>query len=100
MLNITAFSVVRAAMLAAVSLATLVVPQAPANAYSFRTKMACATDYYAYCSQHGIESQGLRQCMNTNGSKLTTSCIKALIAEGEISTREANRRLVATGRTL
>ena len=100
MLNLSAVIVIRAGLPVALAVAALAFPQAPAFAYSFRTKLACSTDYYTYCSQHGLESQGLRQCMNVNGTKLTTSCIKALISEGEISTTEAKRRLVATGRSL
>ncbi len=100
MLNLSAVIVIRTSLAAALSLTALAMPQAPANAYSLRVKMACATDYYAFCSQHGLESQGLRQCMNVNGPKLTTPCIKALVADGEVSQSEVSHRAAAAGRAL
>ena len=91
---------VRGAFAAGLALSALALPLAPAHAYSFRVKMACATDYYTYCSRYGLESKELRQCINSNGTKLTTPCIKALVGDGEVSVSEATRRLAATGRKL
>ena len=56
--------------------------------------MACASDYYAYCSKHDPDSPGVRSCMRTNGSRLSKSCINALVAAGEVSKSEIERRKV------
>jgi hypothetical protein len=46
----------------------------------------------AYCSQHDPDGRGVRQCMRANGLKLSTACVNALIAAGEVSKREVARR--------
>jgi hypothetical protein len=63
-----------------------------ASAVSTRVKLACASDYFAYCSQYAVGSSELRQCMRVNGNKLSTHCVNALVAEGEVSETEVNRR--------
>ena len=67
-------------------------PISEASAYSLRVKLACAGDYYAYCSSYGLESAELRQCINKVSTRLSQGCIKALVAEGEVSQREVARR--------
>ncbi|MGQ0456345.1 MAG: hypothetical protein ACT4OU_04715 [Hyphomicrobium sp.] len=66
-----------------------------ASAVSFRVKLACASDYYSYCSQHSPDTPGVRQCMRANGPKLSKSCVSALISAGEVSQTEVDRRRAA-----
>jgi hypothetical protein len=63
-----------------------------AGAVSARVSMACASDYFAYCSQHSPEGAGVRKCMRTNGLRLSLSCVNALVAAGEVSKAEVDRR--------
>ena len=63
-----------------------------ANAVGARSKMACLSDYRAYCSAYGVGSTELRRCMRANGAKLSSQCIRALVADGEISQAEVARR--------
>lgn len=63
-----------------------------ASALSFSTKLACRADYRSFCSAHKVGSNELRQCMNTNGPRLSQKCVNALVAEGEISVEEVARR--------
>lgn len=66
-----------------------------ASAVSFKVKMACASDYYSYCSQHAPDTPGVRQCMRAHGPKLSKTCINALIGAGEVSQAEVARRAAA-----
>jgi hypothetical protein len=66
-----------------------------AGAVSLGVKMACASDYYAYCSHHAVGSPGLRQCMRANGPKLSSRCINALVAAGEVSKSVVEKKLAA-----
>ena len=77
---------------AALILGALVLPLSSASAYSFRVKAACARDYYAHCSAYSLESQEVRQCMRAVGRGLSTRCIDALVADGEVSKAEVARR--------
>lgn len=63
-----------------------------ASAVSLSVKMACASDYYSYCSQHNPGSPGVRQCMRANGPQLSKRCINALVGAGEVSKAEVDRR--------
>jgi hypothetical protein len=63
-----------------------------ANAVGARSKIACLSDYRAYCSAYGVGSPELRKCMRANGAKLSNQCIRALVADGEISEAEVARR--------
>lgn len=69
-----------------------------AHAVSLGVKLACASDYYSYCSQHGVGTPAVRHCMRANGPKLSNRCINALIAAGEVSRTEVERRRAATAR--
>lgn len=62
-----------------------------ANAVSWSTKMACASDYYAYCSQYSSGTPEVAKCMRANGSKLSNGCIRALISEGLVSQADIAR---------
>ena len=65
---------------------------ASASAQSLAVQLACANDYYAYCSRHDPDSAAARACMRTNGTKLSQRCINALVAAGEVSKSEVSRR--------
>lgn len=88
----TAGSLSRGALVAGLALALGAASAIPASAVGARTKFACAGDYFAFCSMHAVGSSGLRQCMRTNGPKLSKRCINALIADGEVSEDEVARR--------
>lgn len=63
-----------------------------ASAVSLSVQLACATDYYAYCSKHDPDGPGVRACMRANGLKLSQRCVNALVAAGEVSKAEVERR--------
>lgn len=63
-----------------------------ASAVSPRVRSACAGDYLAYCSQHDPDGPGVRQCMRAHGTRLSASCVSALVAAGEVSKQEIARR--------
>jgi hypothetical protein len=85
----------RAAISAAVALGTLIVLVTEAAAVSARVQSACASDYFAYCSQHDPDGPGVRKCMRANGPRLSSACVNALIAAGEVSKQEVTRRAAA-----
>jgi hypothetical protein len=58
----------------------------------------CADDYRRFCSQWGLETRGLENCMRRHGDRLTNACIAALVRAGEVSQAEVNRRRAALGR--
>jgi hypothetical protein len=60
----------------------------PASAVSEAVTSACRDDYFAYCSAHAVGSEGLRQCMRTNGASLSLGCVYALIKAGEVTLTE------------
>ncbi len=62
------------------------------NAASQKVQLACADDFFAYCSGHDPASKGARKCMRTNGAKLSPGCVGALIEAGEVSKKEVARR--------
>lgn len=70
---------------------------ATVDATTLRVRIACAADYYSYCSQHPTDGQAVRQCFRTNGTKLSRQCVLALIAAGEVSREEVLRRAAAAG---
>jgi hypothetical protein len=55
-------------------------------------KNFCAEAYHKYCSEYGLESAALRNCMDRNGRALPHDCIEALIDAGEVSRGEVERR--------
>ncbi|HYD15069.1 MAG TPA: hypothetical protein VEA77_01580 [Hyphomicrobium sp.] len=63
-----------------------------AGAVSLGVKLACASDYYSYCSQHAVGSPAVRQCMRSHGPQLSNRCVSALIAAGEVSKSEVDRK--------
>jgi hypothetical protein len=80
------------AVLAAAALTGL---SSQAGAVSLGVKLACASDYYSYCSQHAVGSPGVRQCMRAHGPQLSKRCVSALISAGEVSQAEVDRRRAA-----
>jgi hypothetical protein len=88
---IAARSLIRAVL----GIAGLALCVTQAGAGSDGVRRACANDYYAYCSHHSPESQGVRECMRANGLKLSRGCVGALIAAGAVSREEVVRRLRA-----
>lgn len=95
MTPITSIIAARAAIFVGVAFTTTVSSTNDAGAVSLAVKLACASDYYSYCSQHGVGSPGVRQCMRANGSKLSRGCVSALIAAGEVSKSEVERKVAA-----
>ena len=77
---------------AAISIGTIAMHASQASAQSLAVQMACASDYYAYCSQHDPFGAGARACMRSNGLKLSNRCVNALVAAGEVSKTEVDRR--------
>lgn len=69
-----------------------------AHAASLAVELACAGDYYSYCSQHPTEGAAVRNCMRANGDKLSSRCVKALISAGEVSKSEVESRTARNGR--
>jgi len=63
-----------------------------AGAVDGRVRSACTGDYLAYCSQHDPDGPGTRRCMRANGARLSSSCVNALVAAGEVSKREVAQR--------
>jgi len=78
----------RALLVAVVATAAL---STQADAVSLGVKLACASDYYSYCSHHPVGSVGVRQCMRSHGLQLSKRCINALISAGEVSQAEVDR---------
>lgn len=78
--------------LAACLLALSVSGAAAQHSYSKAVQNACTNDYKRHCGQYGIETEALRLCMNKAGLKLTKNCVDALVASGEVSKQEVERR--------
>ena len=81
---------------ATIVLATLVVLCSIGVAEAGKRK--CAEDYRRFCSQWGLETRGLQNCMRSHGDRLTKACIRGLIAAGAVSQAEVDRRRAALGR--
>jgi hypothetical protein len=81
-----------ATLLVACLAVTCLADAASADSYSKAVKQSCAADYRKYCGEYGLESTALRVCMDKAGKSLSKSCVKALIASGEVTQAEVNRR--------
>lgn len=77
---------------AAIALGSVAIHSSQASAVSLSVQLACATDYYAYCSKHDPDGPGVRGCMRAAGPKLSNRCVNALIGAGEVSKAEVERR--------
>ena len=82
----------RGAVMTALALASCAFAAQEASAASARVRIACASDYFAYCRAHAPDSPGVRQCMRAAGPKLSKRCVNALIGAGEVSEAEVSRR--------
>jgi len=65
---------------------------ANAAAVDDRVRAACTGDYLSYCSQHDPDGASVRQCMRANGARLSTGCIQALVAAGEVPKQQMAKR--------
>ena len=63
-----------------------------AEPYSKAVQHACGADYHKFCGDYGLETSALRVCMDKVGNNLSPACVHALIASGEVSQAEVNRR--------
>lgn len=81
-----------AALVAITALTGTATAQADTKKYSKAVQQYCNKDYKTYCGEYGLESNALRDCMNRNGGKLSKKCVDALVADGQISQAEVNRR--------
>ncbi|MBR2534670.1 MAG: hypothetical protein IKE66_01220 [Hyphomicrobium sp.] len=91
----TAFAA-RAVVTAALALGSFVAMPGDANALSLRVKLACAADYYKHCSAYSPGGSEVRSCMRAVGSGLSRSCVSALVAAGEVTQAEVDRRRAAS----
>jgi len=80
------------ATLLAASVSVCIAGAAEAQSYSKAVQQFCQADYKKYCGDYGLETSGLRSCMDRNGRSLSKSCVRALVQSGEISQAEVNRR--------
>ncbi len=85
----------RNALAAACMMGAASLPVSQAHAISASVRLACAADYFSYCSQYSPGSSEVRQCMRANGTSLSKRCINALVAAGEVSADEVARRSAA-----
>jgi hypothetical protein len=67
-------------------------PASAQHTYSEAVRKACVSDYKQHCREYGIETEALRLCMDRAGRKLTKTCVDALVADGEVSKQEVERR--------
>ena len=65
---------------------------AHAQPISKAVQAACKNDYKQYCSEYGLETSGLRACMDRNGHNLSKTCVNALVQDGQVSQEEVDRR--------
>lgn len=84
----------RACSVAITSVAWLIAASG-ANAYGPKVRKFCANDYFDNCNLHKLGTPELKACMRKAGPNLTPNCINALIAEGEVSASEVERRRAA-----
>jgi hypothetical protein len=61
-------------------------------------KRKCTEDYRRFCSQWGLETRGLENCMRRHGDQLSKACVRGLIQAGAVSQVEVDRRRAAAGR--
>ena len=86
---------IRTIVAAALALGSFAVSVNEASATSLAVKMACASDYYAHCSQHTPDSPGVRKCMRAVGKNLSQGCLSALVAAGEAPKSAIEKKVAA-----
>jgi len=75
-----------------IAVGTPSIAAAKESAYSKAVQQACEADYRKYCGEYGLETNALRNCMDKAGHSLSKSCVNALVAAGEVSQAEVDRR--------
>jgi hypothetical protein len=65
---------------------------AQAQSYSKAVQQFCRADYKKFCADYGLETSGLRSCMDRNGNNLSKSCVRALVRDGYVTQAEVDRR--------
>ena len=63
-----------------------------AHTYSHAVQVACSTDYRKHCAEYGLETEGLRVCMDKVAERLSETCVNALVNAGEVSKADVERR--------
>ena len=84
--------IIRATVFVACLSTLCLVGTAHADSYSKAVRKSCAADYHKYCGDYGLETAGLRSCMDRAGKSLSKSCVNALVASGEVTQAEVDRR--------
>jgi hypothetical protein len=82
----------RAKLLVAVVSAACLACAAHAQPITKAVQAACKEDYKQFCAEYGLETSGLRSCMDRNGHNLSKICVSALVKAGEVSQAEVDRR--------
>lgn len=72
-------------------------PPALAQPVSGSVRSACMNDYFSYCNGHTVGSAALRSCMRANGPKLSSRCLNALVAAGEVSGQTVAKKKALAG---
>jgi hypothetical protein len=57
-------------------------------------KRKCANDWRQFCSQWGLETRGLENCMRRHGDRLSHACVRGLVQAGAVS--QAPARVAVT----
>lgn len=65
---------------------------AQANAVSKRVEAACKGDYRRLCPSYKVGSGALRACMEAKQNEISSRCVDALIASGEVDRARAQSR--------
>jgi curli biogenesis system outer membrane secretion channel CsgG len=82
----------RAKLLVAAAVAACLACAAQAQPITKAVQAACKDDYKQFCGEYGLETSGLRSCMDRNGHNLSKMCVNALVQAGEVSQAEVDRR--------
>ena len=76
----------RAAWIVALGVTVMALAQAaPAFAVSAQVKKACRGDYKRLCPSYKVGSPQLRACMEAKQAEISSRCVDALIASGEVN---------------
>jgi uncharacterized membrane protein YecN with MAPEG domain len=71
----------------------LVLLSTSAEAVTERQKRDCKADYNRYCKQYKLGTEALRACMSRNIRKVSSRCIAALVAGGDMTQAQADKIL-------
>lgn len=93
----TRSSAARLALVALLVFAASAAINGAASAVSGSVRSACMSDYFAYCSSHAVGSASLRSCMRSNGPRLSSRCLNALVAAGEVTPQTVSRKRALAG---